>query len=303
MALAYLAGLRARRSGSSCSTPWATRSAGPPTSRPCAPRCARRPRGCAPTASAASRPTRCASSTARSRRTRPIIEALPRISDHLCAGLPRPLRGGAARARPARHPLPAEPPPGARPRLLRAHDLRGAERATSASQNSVLGGGRYDGLVKELGGPDISGIGFALGMERLVMTIPPRGGGAALRRCSWPRSPRARSTTPCACSASCARPGVARAHGPRGPRPQVADEARGQAGRALRGHPGRGRAGHGSAWTVRDMKDSTQEARGPRRAPVRRRSSRRTTRWLTRWATSPAPTTAGRCAAPTWGRR
>ena len=41
------------------------------------------------------------------------------------------------------------------------------------AQNSVLGGGRYDGLVKELGGPDIPGIGFALGMERLVMLVPP----------------------------------------------------------------------------------------------------------------------------------
>jgi len=41
------------------------------------------------------------------------------------------------------------------------------------AQNSVLGGGRYDGLVKELGGPDLPGIGFALGLERLVMTVPP----------------------------------------------------------------------------------------------------------------------------------
>ena len=36
------------------------------------------------------------------------------------------------------------------------------------SQNAVAGGGRYDGLVKELGGPDHSGIGFAIGMERLI---------------------------------------------------------------------------------------------------------------------------------------
>jgi histidyl-tRNA synthetase len=40
------------------------------------------------------------------------------------------------------------------------------------AQNSVLGGGRYDGLVKDLGGPDLTGIGFALGMERLVMLLP-----------------------------------------------------------------------------------------------------------------------------------
>jgi len=36
------------------------------------------------------------------------------------------------------------------------------------SQNAVAGGGRYDGLVKQLGGPDHSGMGFAIGMERLI---------------------------------------------------------------------------------------------------------------------------------------
>jgi len=33
---------------------------------------------------------------------------------------------------------------------------------------TVLGGGRYGGLVKELGGPDIEGIGFATGLERIL---------------------------------------------------------------------------------------------------------------------------------------
>jgi histidyl-tRNA synthetase len=36
------------------------------------------------------------------------------------------------------------------------------------AQGTVLAGGRYDGLVKLLGGPDIPGIGFAAGVERLV---------------------------------------------------------------------------------------------------------------------------------------
>ena len=40
------------------------------------------------------------------------------------------------------------------------------------AQNAVLGGGRYDGLVKELGGPDRVGIGFAAGLERLVLALP-----------------------------------------------------------------------------------------------------------------------------------
>jgi histidyl-tRNA synthetase len=40
------------------------------------------------------------------------------------------------------------------------------------AQNAILGGGRYDGLVKELGGPDRPGIGFAAGLERLVLALP-----------------------------------------------------------------------------------------------------------------------------------
>jgi histidyl-tRNA synthetase len=47
------------------------------------------------------------------------------------------------------------------------------------AQNALLGGGRYDGLVKELGGPDRTGIGFAAGLERLVLALPE---GAAERQ-------------------------------------------------------------------------------------------------------------------------
>ncbi|SHN50048.1 histidine--tRNA ligase [Desulfovibrio litoralis] len=39
------------------------------------------------------------------------------------------------------------------------------------SQASIAGGGRYDGLVASLGGPDVAGIGFACGMERLAMLM------------------------------------------------------------------------------------------------------------------------------------
>lgn len=37
------------------------------------------------------------------------------------------------------------------------------------AQNAVAAGGRYDGLVRDLGGPPLSGIGFAMGVERLVL--------------------------------------------------------------------------------------------------------------------------------------
>jgi histidyl-tRNA synthetase len=43
---------------------------------------------------------------------------------------------------------------------------------TLGAQNALLGGGRYDGLVKVLGGPDRTGIGFAAGLERLVLALP-----------------------------------------------------------------------------------------------------------------------------------
>lgn len=39
------------------------------------------------------------------------------------------------------------------------------------AQNAVGGGGRYNGLVRDLGGPDMAGIGFALGMERLILLL------------------------------------------------------------------------------------------------------------------------------------
>lgn len=39
------------------------------------------------------------------------------------------------------------------------------------SQNAVAAGGRYDGLVKELGGPETPGLGFAIGLERAVSLI------------------------------------------------------------------------------------------------------------------------------------
>ena len=43
------------------------------------------------------------------------------------------------------------------------------------AQNALLGGGRYDDMMKDFGGPDLCGIGFAMGMERVlsVAELPP----------------------------------------------------------------------------------------------------------------------------------
>ena len=47
------------------------------------------------------------------------------------------------------------------------------------AQNALGGGGRYDGLVRDLGGPDVPGIGFALGVERLAIVLGEAGAEAA----------------------------------------------------------------------------------------------------------------------------
>ena len=39
------------------------------------------------------------------------------------------------------------------------------------AQNALLGGGRYDGLSEAIGGPKAPGIGFAIGQDRLVLTL------------------------------------------------------------------------------------------------------------------------------------
>jgi histidyl-tRNA synthetase len=44
---------------------------------------------------------------------------------------------------------------------------------TEAAQNTVCAGGRYDGLVEQLGGQPTPAIGFALGLERLINLLPP----------------------------------------------------------------------------------------------------------------------------------
>ena len=63
------------------------------------------------------------------------------------------------------------------PRMVRGLDYytRTAFEVVSyqlGSQNAVTGGGRYDNLFQEIGGIDIPGIGFAIGVERLISLLP-----------------------------------------------------------------------------------------------------------------------------------
>jgi histidyl-tRNA synthetase len=67
------------------------------------------------------------------------------------------------------------------PRLVRGFDyytrttFEFAAEALDAAQNAVGGGGRYDGLVEQLGGPAAAGIGFGIGIERLLLACDAEG--------------------------------------------------------------------------------------------------------------------------------
>ncbi len=55
------------------------------------------------------------------------------------------------------------------------------------SQNAVCGGGRYDGLVELLGGPkETKGIGFAIGTDRLILSLQETGEGGPAGRVAGP---------------------------------------------------------------------------------------------------------------------
>lgn len=63
------------------------------------------------------------------------------------------------------------------PRLVRGLDYythTAFEFTTTAlgSQGAVIAGGRYDGLMREMGGADVPGVGWAGGIERLAMLLP-----------------------------------------------------------------------------------------------------------------------------------
>jgi histidyl-tRNA synthetase len=63
------------------------------------------------------------------------------------------------------------------PHLVRGLDYytRTAWEVTCQGFGTVSGGGRYNGLVRELGGPETPGIGFAGGMERALMVLEAQG--------------------------------------------------------------------------------------------------------------------------------
>ena len=101
----------------------------------------------------------------------PIIEALPSILDHLCAECRAHF--DAVRQSLADRGIAFE----LRPRLVRGLDYYmrttfEVVHGALGAQNSVLGGGRYDGLAESLGSKiHAPGIGFSIGEDRLVMSL------------------------------------------------------------------------------------------------------------------------------------
>jgi histidyl-tRNA synthetase len=100
----------------------------------------------------------------------PIIEKLPRISQFLDEGCRTHFEAVQAILTKVGVPFTLND------RLVRGLDYytRTAFEFTHGAlgaQNAILGGGRYDGLSESLGGPPAPGIGFAIGEDRLVMSL------------------------------------------------------------------------------------------------------------------------------------
>jgi histidyl-tRNA synthetase len=107
-----------------------------------------------------------------------IITTLPRMADHLCAECAAHY-AAVKRQLKLRGVFFKE-----NWRLVRGLDYytRTTFEITAkglGSQNAVCGGGRYDGLVELLGGPPTKGIGFAIGEDRLILSLQESGKGAA----------------------------------------------------------------------------------------------------------------------------
>jgi len=101
----------------------------------------------------------------------PIIDALPKIADSLDEASRAHFAAVCAALDAASVPYTRDH------RLVRGLDyytrttFEFTHDAGLGTQNALLGGGRYDGLSELIGGPKAPGIGFAMGEDRLVLTL------------------------------------------------------------------------------------------------------------------------------------
>jgi histidyl-tRNA synthetase len=115
-------------------------------------------------------------------RTQKVMEGAPLLSDHICDAC----REHFGEVRGALDDLGVEYV--LEPRLVRGLDYYTRttfeyQVAGLGAQSAVGGGGRYDGLSEALSGPRLPGIGFGLGIERILLAlesvdVPPDGEGA-----------------------------------------------------------------------------------------------------------------------------
>jgi histidyl-tRNA synthetase len=103
-------------------------------------------------------------------RTQAVMDGAPMIADHLCSACREHYEAVKSLLGSIDVAYQEEP------RLVRGLDYytRTAFEFVAGglgSQNAVGGGGRYDGLAEALGGPHVPGIGFALGLDRIVLVL------------------------------------------------------------------------------------------------------------------------------------
>ncbi len=106
-----------------------------------------------------------------------VLQAAPRSSEHLCT----PCREHFERWQGYLRAVGIEP-------VLNSRLARGFDYYTRSvwevwppvqgSQSALGGGGRYDGLAEQLGGPHTPGVGFAAGLERIILAMKEQGAPA-----------------------------------------------------------------------------------------------------------------------------
>ena len=112
----------------------------------------------------------------------PIIDTLPGIADFLDESSKAHFRSVCAALDACGVPYALSP------RLVRGIDyytrttFEFTHDAGLGTQNALLGGGRYDGLSEMLGGPRAPGIGFAIGADRLILTLQSTRGAAPVTK-------------------------------------------------------------------------------------------------------------------------
>ena len=120
-----------------------------------------------------------------------LIEALPRIADFLDESSREHFAQVCAALDACSVPYTVNP------RLVRGLDYytrttfeftvpsSGDPASGLGTQNALLGGGRYDGLSEMLGGPRAPGIGFAIGEDRLILTLQAQAGAPGFDSETW----------------------------------------------------------------------------------------------------------------------